>query len=71
MATYPELNVRTNCFIVRKGFEEVYRTIRKLKLQKHIATRYSLVVVSSNGNRRTVGTDDFAGPFQPCDSMIL
>jgi len=28
-------------------------------------------VVGSNGDGRTVGLDDLAGPFQPCDSIIL
>ena len=29
------------------------------------------MVCGSNGNGRIVGLDDLAGPFQPCDSMIL
>jgi len=35
------------------------------------ATRYGLVACASNSNGRTVGLDDFVGPFQPWDSMIL
>ena len=32
--------------------------------------RYGLVASGSKGNGRTVGLDDFVGPFQPCDSVI-
>jgi len=32
---------------------------------------YGLVACGSNDSGRTVGLDDFVGPFQPCDSMIL
>lgn len=32
--------------------------------------RYGLVACDSNGDGRMAGLD-FAGPFQPCDSMIL
>jgi len=31
--------------------------------------RYGLVACGSNGNGRTVGLQDFVGPFQPCDSV--
>jgi len=33
--------------------------------------RYGLVACGSNGDGRMVGLDDLAGPFEPCDSMIL
>ena len=33
--------------------------------------RYGLVACGSKANGKTVGLDDLAGPFQPCDSMIL
>lgn len=32
---------------------------------------YGLVACGSNGNGRMVGLDDFLGPFQPRDSVIL
>ena len=33
--------------------------------------RYGLVSSGSSGNGRMAGLDDLAGPFQPCDSVIL
>ena len=32
---------------------------------------YGLAACGSNGDGRTVVLDDFLGPFQTCDSMIL